>query len=457
MIVEAVIVEAARVIAVAVLLVLAAYTARHLFFALHRLFSRPRMDYSDLAGFHLPPVSVLIPMHNEAAVAEDILEALAEADYPQDRLEMILVNDHSTDGTGRILDEYASRYPWIRVIHRREGKRGKAAALDAGTREARGEVLVVFDADYVPGKSLLKFLAAPFADPEIGAVMGRVVPHNVGASLLSRLLDLERAGGYQIGQQARYSLGLIAQYGGTAGGVRRSALQAAGGWDLRSLTEDTDLTLRLAIRGWKIAYVNRAECYEEVPETWESRRRQIERWAVGHTDCLHRHLGALLRSPYLTPREKWDGAFLLSVYLTAPLIALGWLATAVLFFQGSSYLPVWAPFFLASTCCNTVGNFASFFEIGSSVLLDGAGRRVRLLPLNIANFLFSTATVTAALGKYYAARSRGRTLGWNKTERHRNGNGNGNGNAHADGNGGNGRGLNHIKARAAAQGSREAS
>ena len=460
MIVEVIIVEAARVVAVVVLLVLAAYAARHLFFALHRLFSSPRMDYSDLAGFHLPSVSVLVPMHNEAAVAEDILEALAEADYPHDagRLEVILVDDHSTDGTGAILDEYAGRHPWIKVLHRRGGKRGKAAALHAGTREAQGEVLVVFDADYVPGKSLLKFLVAPFADPEIGAVMGRVVPHNVGTSLLSRLLDLERAGGYQIGQQARYSLGLIPQYGGTAGGVRRSALEAAGGWDPRSLTEDTDLTLRLAIRGWKIAYVNRAECYEEVPETWEGRRMQIERWAVGHTDCLHRHLGPLLRSPYLTRREKWDGVFLLSVYLTAPLIALGWVATAILFFQGSSYLPVWAPFFLASTCCNAVGNFASFFEIGSSVLLDGAGRRVRLLPLNIANFLFSTATVTAALGKYYVSRAGGRALGWNKTGRHRNGNGNGNGNGHANGNGvyANGRGLNHIKARAAAQGSKGA-
>ena len=187
------IVEAAQVIAVSVLLVLAAYTARHWFFALHRLFSRPRMDYTDLAGFHLPFVSVLIPMHNEEAVTEDILEALAEADYPHypDRLQVIAINDHSTDATGAILEEYARRYPWIEVVQRNSGRRGKAAALCAGTQAARGEILVIFDADYVPGRSLLKFLVAPFADPSVGAVMGRVVPHNVEASLLSRLLDLE--------------------------------------------------------------------------------------------------------------------------------------------------------------------------------------------------------------------------------------------------------------------------
>ena len=451
------IILAARVVAIVSLIVMGAYTLRHLIFALHRHFWRPRMNYTDLAGFHLPSISVLIPMHNEEAVAPDVLEALLEADYPHDpdRFEIIPINDRSTDQTGPILEEYARRYPWIKPIHRREGKRGKSAALLAGTQIARGEILILFDADYVPGKALLKFLVAPFADPEVGAVMGRVVPHNVGSSLLSRLLDLERAGGYQIDQQARYDLGLIAQFGGTAGGVRRVALETVGGWNDRSLTEDTDLTLRLAIRGWKIAYINRAECYEEVPETWEARQRQIERWAVGHTVCFHRYLGPLLRSPYLTRRAKCDGVFLLGVYWTAPLIVLGWISTAILFFAGYSYLPALLAFFLVSTCCNALGNFASFFGIANSVILDGGRRRLRLLPLNIANFLFSTTTVTLALAHYYAGRVQGRPLDWNKTQRYRNGNGNGSGNGNGGPNGGytNGRGLNMVKAKAAGQGS----
>ena len=133
--------------------------------------------------------------------------------------------------------------------------------------------------------------------PEVGAVMGRVVPHNVNSSLLTRLLDLERSGGYQINQQARYNLGLIPQFGGTVGSVRRTALESVGGWNSFTLTEDTDLTLQMVIKGWKIAYVNRAECYEEVVETWQARKGQIDRWAIGHTDCFHRYLGQLLRSP----------------------------------------------------------------------------------------------------------------------------------------------------------------
>ncbi|MBI3894468.1 MAG: glycosyltransferase family 2 protein [Acidobacteria bacterium] len=432
-----------------------AYALRHLLFAFHRLFWPRRINCTDLAGFHLPSLSILIPMHNEEAVAADVLEALAETDYPHQAgfLEVIPINDHSTDRTGEILSQYARQYPWIKPLHRREGRRGKAAALQEATQIAQGEILIIFDADYIPGKSLLKFLTASFADPAIGAVMGRVVPHNVEASLLTRLLDLERAGGYQINQQARHDLGLIVQYGGTAGGVRRTALDAIGGWNTHSLTEDTDLTLRLAIQGWKVAYINRAECYEEVPETWEARRRQIERWAIGHTECLHRHLVPLLRSPYLDWKTKLDGILLLGVYWTAPLIVIGWLASVVLFFTGNSYLLMLASLFLAATCCNALGNFASFFEMGSSAMLDGVQRRVRLLPLNLANFVFSTMTVSIALGKYYASRVWGHSLAWNKTQRYRNGNGNGSDQGTPIGNGGaNGRGLNVVRAKTASQG-----
>lgn len=459
------IILAAQVTAVLVIVVMLAYALRHVRFAVNRFFSPQRMNYTDLAGFRLPSISILIPMYNEEAVARDVLEALIEADYPHDpdRFEIIPINDASTDSTGDILDEYARLYPWMKPFHRPGGKnakRGKAAALQAATRIARGEILIVFDADYIPGKSLLKFLTAPFADPVVGAVMGRVVPHNVGSSLLTRLLDLERAGGYQINQQARYNLGLIAQYGGTVGSVRRTALEAVGGWNERSLTEDTDLTLRLAIHGWKITYVNRAECYEEVPETWEVRRKQIERWAIGHTACFHRYLGPLLRSPHLDWKAKLDGALLLGIYLTAPLMVAGFVACTLLFFTRRSFLPSLTAFFLASTCYNAVGNFASFFEMGSSVILDGAQRRVRLLPLIIGNFVFSIATVNLALTKYYCSQIIGYRLPWNKTKRYRNGNGNGqsgrngggNGNGERGGNGDSGRrGLNFIRAKAILQ------
>ena len=142
-----------------------------------------------------------------------------------------------------------------------------------------------------------------------------------------------------------------------------------------------------------------------------------------------------------------DGVLLLGIYLTAPLMLVGWFACAALFFSGATFLPALTAFFLASTCYNAVGNFASFFEIGNSVILDGAQRRVRLLPLNIINFAFSTVTVSAALAKYYFGRILRRPPTWHKTLRYRGNNGNGNGNGHSgNGNGhGNGRGLDGFR------------
>src|SRR6202023_1961247 len=151
-----------------------------------------------------------------------------------------------------------------------------------------------------------------------GGVMGRVVPLNTGTNLLTRLLDLERSGGYQVDQQARMNLRLVPQYGGTVGGVRKCALESIGGWLDDTLAEDTDLTYRLLLRGWKTAYQNRSECYEEVPETWPVRIKQIMRWAKGHNQAMVTYsLRLLLGKHRATLRERIDGALLLGVYAMA--------------------------------------------------------------------------------------------------------------------------------------------
>jgi cellulose synthase/poly-beta-1,6-N-acetylglucosamine synthase-like glycosyltransferase len=200
---------------------------------------------------------------------------------------VIAVNDRSTDGTRAIIDEFVERFPGrIQPFHRAGGKGGKAAALKDAMELVTTEVILIFDADYIPGAGLIKQLVAPFFDPEVGGVMGRVVPLNVGTNLLTRLLDLERTGGYQVDQQARMNLRLVPQHGGTVAGVRLSALREIGGWNDRSLTEDTDLTYRLLLHGWKTVYQNRSECYEEVPETWAVRIKQIKRCANGHNQAM---------------------------------------------------------------------------------------------------------------------------------------------------------------------------
>lgn len=403
----------------AIVAVLIVYTVRHYLFTLNRLFGRHRQPYVDIGTAAWPRVAVFVPCHNEERVIAQMLDALLACDYPERQLVIIPINDRSTDGTGRILADYAGRFP-VRVapFHRQGGKPGKAAALKDAMEASNAVIHLVFDADYLPGRGLIKQLVGPFFDPEVGAVMGRVVPMNVNKTLLTRLLDLERTGGYQVDQQARMNLGLIPQYGGTVGGVRRTALIHVGGWRDDTLAEDTDITFRLILAGWEVVYQNRSECYEEVPESWPSRIRQIRRWARGHNQALARYWWPLLKRPaHLRRWTVLDGLLLLGIFAVGPLLLLGWVLAVALYYMGVQ-LASGVYVILAVAMYSTLGNFAAFFEVAAGARLDGSRGRIRLLPFLILGFLVSIVSVSWAtlvqMATFWRKEQR-----WEKTERYR--------------------------------------
>lgn len=402
----------------AILLIVLLYALRHYCFTLNRLFGRQRHPYVEIDTADWPAITVLIAAHNEQAVIADIINALLHVDYPQDCLHIIPVNDRSTDLTESIIDDFVARYPGrIVPFHRRYGKPGKAAALKDAMELVTTEIVLIFDADYIPGKGLLRQLVAPFFDPEIGSVMGRVVPLNVGKNLLTRLLDLERSGGYQVDQQARMNLRLVPQYGGTVAGIRKSALDDIGGWNIDTLTEDTDLTYRLLLHGWKTAYQNRAECYEESPERWPVRVRQIMRWAKGHNQAMVNYSASLFRPGYLKLLERLDGLLLLFVYVMGPALLVAWLLALLMFYRGD-YLPG-STLVLCAAAFTALGNFAAFFEIAASARLDGCKQRIRLLPFSFLGFLVSMISVSRAAFQQLRDAAVGAEQVWDKTERAR--------------------------------------
>jgi cellulose synthase/poly-beta-1,6-N-acetylglucosamine synthase-like glycosyltransferase len=399
-----------------VVVVMLLYAVRHAVFSYSRMFDRQRIYYSDVYDSEMPFVSVLIPMHNEEKVLEGLIKSLVDTDYDKDRLEIIMINDHSTDSTAEMLETCHHQYPFINVMHRDDGIAGKPAALNDALEIAVGEVIIIFDADYRPSRKMLSRLAIAFSNPEIGAVMGRVIPHN-RTNLLTHLLSMERSGGYQADQQARYNRKLIPQYGGTVGGFRKSIVQETGGFNVNILAEDTELTFRLYMMGYKVIYANDAECYEESPETWRARGKQVRRWSRGHNATMYRYLFKLPFSKYLTFIEKVDGIFLLLIYLVPFLLILGIVDSLILFFAQEMNVVAgwWVLLFVGAY--NSFGNFAPFYEIATGLMMDGNYKDIKKLPLMAFTFYFYLWNISLGFFDSLIDLILFRKVKWDKTER----------------------------------------
>jgi len=345
-----------------------------------------------------PKVSILIPARNEEKVIGRLLQRMAELTYPQDKLQIIVIDDASSDSTGRIADEYSGRYAFIEVLHRdkRDGGKGKASTMNAGFKRSTGEIVLCFDADYCPQKDIVEKLAKEFADPNVGAVQGRVVVLNEPQNMVTRLVALERIGGYRVDQEARDDLGLITQFGGTVGGFRRSILESLHGWDESILAEDTDLTFRIYLEGYKVRYVGDAECYEEAVDNWKAYRQQRYRWARGHMQCCFKHSLNVLKSKNLRIKEKIDGLLLLNVYFMPIVVLISFIIGIPLILFGSSKLIGALWFSVPISFYSFVGNFAPFFEVGIGAYLDGRTRTQWLIPLLIFTFFYNIPICTKA-------------------------------------------------------------
>ncbi len=423
--------------------IMVAYMFRHLIFTYYALFGKPQQRaYSRVAGIYQPKVTVLIPAHNEEAVIGNILQRMTELTYPKDKLEVIVIDDGSVDKTGEIADEFAETYDYIKVIHRANGGLGKPAALNDGIKFSTGEIILTFDADYYPQLDIIEKLVAPFVDPEVGAVQGRVVVVNEEDSLVSKIVTLERIGGYRVDQLARDHLVLIPQYGGTVGGFRKELLDKVGGWDPAMLAEDTDLTVRSILNGYQVRYVNDAECYEEAVTTWKAYWRQRYRWAKGHMQCAFKHLKSVFKSRHLSPYEKIELTLLLCIYFMPILVLAGWIVGVLAYLYE---LKVTTPYILLLTTItySTVGSFAPFFEVGTAAYLDRRRRILWLLPFLTFAFFLMAFCCTKALIDLLLTRDGNHR--WTHTLH----NGNGYRNGYFNGNGSHNGGRRNRKSRGA--------
>ncbi|MEM3616444.1 MAG: glycosyltransferase family 2 protein [Candidatus Bathyarchaeia archaeon] len=409
---------------------MAAYLVRHYIFTFTVAKKSKKNEGSFVAAetagsSYQPKVSILIPARNEERVIGRILQRMTELTYPKDKLQVIVIDDASKDKTGIVAEQYSRLHPYMLVVRRNkeEGGRGKASALNAGMKWADGEIILCFDADYYPQKDIVEKLVKEFKDQKVGAVQGRVVVLNEPQNIVTRLVALERVGGYRIDQEARDRLGLITQFGGTVGGFRRTLLESLGGWDENILAEDTDLTFRVYLAGYKVKYVGDAECYEEAVENWRAYWRQRYRWAKGHMQCAFKHWLKILKSKKLGLKEKIDGLLLLNVYFLPVIVLFSWIVGVSLTFLNFSHN--FSSFWTTSSIAlySSIGNFAPFYEIGVGAHLDGRKRAQWLIPLLLLTLLYNIPICTKALIDILVSKiMRKNNNHWVKTEHSGNGN-----------------------------------
>jgi len=399
--------------------IISVYIARHYLFTVTALYPKntpPLVDYCNV--FYEPKVSVLIPARDEEHVIERILQRMTELTYPKDKFEVIVIDDASKDQTAKNAKRFAKHYDFIHFVQRsqQEGGKGKPAALNCVLKFVTGEIIYCFDADYYPQRNIIEKLTESFKNPKVGAVQGRVTVLNEPDSIITRLVALERTGGYRVDQFARNELDLIPQYGGTVGGFRRTLIEQLGGWDPDVLAEDTDLTFRIYLAGFTIKYLDYAECYEEAVATWSSYWQQRVRWSTGHMQCAFRYMTDVLKSKNLRLRQKIDGFLLLNIYFLPLLAVLAWILGAFLFFfyptENLELLWMITPLCFYSS----VGNFAPFFEVGIGAYLDGRDRICWLIPLLFVTFMFNVLICSKAFVDLCTRKISGKKgHAWNKT------------------------------------------
>ena len=277
-----------------------------------------------------PNVSLIVACHNESLVVDSLVRGLKALHYPRSRLEIILVNDGSTDETGELLESLTAGERHMHVLHRPAGSYGgKPGALNAAAEIARGEILVVFDADHIPRRNVIERLVRHFQDPNVSAVQGRCIVRNSVQSKLARSIAIDYFSGYLVNEYGRQALFELPAYGGANCAVRATTLRRLGGWNTDSVTEDTDLTLRVVMLGDRVRYDITAVDTEEGATTLRRFISQRYRWARGHQQVWRDYRGYALRTPYLSRLEKVETMLFLLVYHVPVLCTMTLLMTVL--------------------------------------------------------------------------------------------------------------------------------
>jgi len=244
----------------------------------------------------LPTMSIIVPVKDEENVVGRLLKALAKADYPQDKKEIVIVEDGSIDRTGEICRKFAEEHPGQVKLVRRSVSDGKPSALKEALKHVSGEIVAIFDADNIPEPDFLLRAASYFEDSSVAAVQGRLIAVNEDENILTKFVSQEEALRCEAYMRGKDALGLFVPLTGSCYFVKKSVLDDVGGWDSKVLSEDMELAARLTKNGHKIRYASDVKSWQEYPATVSAFFKQRTRWFRGTMEVSLSY-GSLLKNP----------------------------------------------------------------------------------------------------------------------------------------------------------------
>ncbi|GAB6991098.1 glycosyltransferase family 2 protein [Paenibacillus pini] len=264
-----------------------------------------------------PFVSIMVPAHNEGMVITQTVESLLKLDYPHDRYEIIVINDNSSDDSSVLLGQVQNRYPGRNLIvintDSITGGKGKSNALNIGFEQSRGELIAIYDADNTPEKKALRYLVGEIMnDKSLGAVIGKFRTRNRNAGLLTRFINIETLSFQWMAQAGRWKLFKLCTIPGTNFIMRREIVEQIGGWDVKAIAEDTEISFRIYMMGYRIKFQPKAVTWEQEPQTLKVWFKQRTRWAKGNIYVIVKNVPLLFDRS--AKRIHFDIIYFLSIY-----------------------------------------------------------------------------------------------------------------------------------------------
>jgi cellulose synthase/poly-beta-1,6-N-acetylglucosamine synthase-like glycosyltransferase len=270
----------------------------------------------------LPKVTIQLPLYNERFVVARLLHEVSKMAYPRELLQIQVLDDSVDDThayTQRLCNQYQAAGLNIEYRHRTNRRGFKAGALQEGSATATGELIAIFDADFLPPPDFLMRTVHFFADPGVGVVQTRWTYLNKEFNLLTQIEAMLLDGHFVLEHGARCGSGLFFNFNGTAGILRRKMIEDAGGWEHDTLTEDSDLSYRAQLKGWRFVYVPTLECPSELPVDTYGFQVQQARWAKGLTQVAKKLLPRIFRAD-LPFRVKAEAFLHLTPNISYPLM-----------------------------------------------------------------------------------------------------------------------------------------